>query len=578
MNKTVNNTILQALKKAYVWYFLGLIIVFLQREASGLFVLQQAPDSQTYLQTSLNQLNSITTALSSTVVTLGYPLFLKGVSLVSPDFSLLPEIQFIIYGAAVFIFFVGLRKYGFSGLQALVASYPLLFVQLIREYASFMLTESLAVSLAILTIGLLLMIVSQPLSLFPWLGLLISIFLTYQIRPAFLFIIVLVPVLGLILLIIRNQTWNWKKLYKNIFIKLLAISIIPLLFFCTLRLALVNHFGVVSFEGFNIAGIAISMLNDELISDLPSAQQPLATAIVERRKLHGESMKTEEGGEIIPGAGIVPKYCTQPLPLPTSYYYRWVECYAYNIWQLSVPVVVEKYAREARLVSDNPEKMTVAIIGKDVKVANNKLRDLSVAIIKNRPFIYLLWLYSAFKDGILKITNWEPLAAYLAQILFLSVFLSLAISIINFFKLTSYIYRYAKNTLMMVVLIAATLASIRLGMSSLTEDFARILGTYTILLLFLVSCFSLAKFLIEDKNRIAKDLTLGISNELLTVVFIGMIVYLFGISLVILVEPPIPRYVNGVSVFIPSIFSLSLLIVISSACHKIRRLWQVRPR
>jgi hypothetical protein len=115
-------------------------------------------------------------------------------------------------------------------------------------------------------------------------------------------------------------------------------------------------------------------------------------------------------------------------------------------------------------------------------------------------------------------------------------------------------------------------------MSSLTEDFARILGTYTILLLFLVSCFSLAKFLIEDKNRIAKDLTLGISNELLTVVFIGMIVYLFGISLVILVEPPIPRYVNGVSVFIPSIFSLSLLIVISSACHKIRRLWQVRPR
>jgi hypothetical protein len=179
-----------------------------------------------------------------------YPLFLNLVKVISPDFHLLPAAQFIVYALAGFIFFRGLRIANFSQIQALVTALPLLHTQILWRYVHVQVAEILSVSMAILTIAFMFMFVKQTYNNFLLIALSLSLFLTYQTRPSFLFLIPLVPLLTIILLFFFNYHQRVRNnFYRNIVVKILIACFIPYLLFNILRTSLVNTSGVVSFSG-----------------------------------------------------------------------------------------------------------------------------------------------------------------------------------------------------------------------------------------------------------------------------------------------------------------------------------------
>ena len=64
---------------------------------------------------------------------------------------------------------------------------------------------------------------------------------------------------------------------------LCSIAIVPFLLFCFLRWVVVGHFGLVSFGGMNIIGIAGQFLTEDMIPKLPETVQPLAVRVLATR-------------------------------------------------------------------------------------------------------------------------------------------------------------------------------------------------------------------------------------------------------------------------------------------------------
>ena len=69
--------------------------------------------------------------------------------------------------------------------------------------------------MAIITISLLLVVSATPRRLGPWIGLTVCMALTYHIRPAYLFLIPLAPLLGLLFRVIhvrwRHEPFLWRR-------------------------------------------------------------------------------------------------------------------------------------------------------------------------------------------------------------------------------------------------------------------------------------------------------------------------------------------------------------------------------
>src|SRR5262249_499252 len=162
-----------------------------------------------------------------------------------------PACQFAVHIVAVLLFYLGLRCIALPGWLAMGISSMLLYSKSFLDYVPFVMTDGLSSSLAIATVAMLLVLIGRPRSAFPWIGLPLSLLLIYQVRPAYLFLIPLLPVLGLIILALVVSRQDWVRLYKRVGLGLVAVGILPLLAFCTFRWAVVGHFGLVSFAGHN---------------------------------------------------------------------------------------------------------------------------------------------------------------------------------------------------------------------------------------------------------------------------------------------------------------------------------------
>ena len=77
----------------------------------------------------------------------------------------------------------------------------------------------------------------------------------YHIRPSYLFLVPLVPGLGLVLSRIGDPACSWAR--RGIFRRRLRRPCcVPLLGYCAARYFITGHFGLVSFAGYNLAGLA----------------------------------------------------------------------------------------------------------------------------------------------------------------------------------------------------------------------------------------------------------------------------------------------------------------------------------
>ena len=222
-------------------------------------------------------LSPLSEALSS-IRTLGYPLFHALMARGGWGLESYPTFQMMALIPCVFVLWLGLRAYGLTGLAAIAAVSPLLWLVPVEV----VMPETLAKCLAIASVGFLLWAAGTR-RVVAYLGLAASVFLACQMRPAFLFLVGFLPAAWLFL-----YTRRWGAFHRPKFLRHAAATgaacTVPLFLFCLLRLALVGHFGLVSFAGQNTAGIAIEMLSPAAIARLPMEDRPLAL-LLERARI-----------------------------------------------------------------------------------------------------------------------------------------------------------------------------------------------------------------------------------------------------------------------------------------------------
>ena len=314
-----------------------------------------SPDSSSYLNF---RFLPVGTALRSTR-TPGYPALLQAVRLFSPYLHVLPAVQAVLLALCVGVFWAGLQCYGFSPWSALAAAAPLFFVKHFQVLIPSVLSEAASGALCIATIGLTLVAISRPRKVAAWVALATVLFLTYQVRPAYLVLVALVPLMGVLLLLVRDWRQPWLAVLRQA-ILLLAVSAGPFLGFSALRWAWVGHFGLVSFGGTNAVGIALEMLDLPTVERLPPHLRPCALAM-RRERWHWNRWKTE----------VLPPAVLLNMDFPTD---------NINIYDVAQPLAQKFY-------------------GEDPVTVNRHLTEMAHAIIMERPGWYLDWLRASWSEG-----------------------------------------------------------------------------------------------------------------------------------------------------------------------------------
>ena len=309
-------------------------------------------------------LHSLTAALSQ-IRAVGYPIFLSVANLLSSEQRAVPVLHFLVHCGAVSVFYVALRSLVQSRWIAVVVAGSMLYSSLLFRYVSVVTPDTLACSLAILNIACLFLVIQSPRKAVFWLGLMVSLFATYQMRPAYLFLVPVTPLLGAVLLWLRPQID--KQLLRRIMAGLVLVSVLPLLGFCCVRWHYVGHFGLVSFGGTQLIGITGQFLTEDLIPQLPEELQTLAQKAHEKKRDLIDTPNSERGLDPL-------AYSTMESNCDPAIYY------------VFIPAAQELY-------------------GDDSKSINDRLGQLATAILRAEPKLYALWLAKAFRQGIRKIVS-----------------------------------------------------------------------------------------------------------------------------------------------------------------------------
>lgn len=346
------------LRSPAAWLFLATVAMVLLRLGGSGFLPKRVPDTPDYQ--ALAMASSLTEALSD-YRTVGYAVFLRLTGAADGDFQALPEIHLLVFLAGVFTLWWALARFTGRPWLALAGALPLLAsrsLDLLHRIQS----DMLAVAFSLLTIAALLAFAAAPRSKLAAAALAIALFATYQIRPAYLFLIVLVPLAGPVLRLAKERSFDRPGLASlgRWSIVLTAVSLGPFLLFCTLRLAVVGDFGLVSFGGFNLIGLSSNLLDGKVVTELPEEHQPLAREILERRKADG--LKPLKMG------GLTRK---------------WYKEYNDNVWKRAVPILEAK----------------VGLRSANAPAINRELVEISKEILQRRPYLYAKWIVDGFVYG-----------------------------------------------------------------------------------------------------------------------------------------------------------------------------------
>lgn len=332
--------------------------------ATGQFRANVVPDTRGYVEFPFDSLS----AALEHPRTIGYPLFLRCVALIRPTPHGVPLAQFIVHVACVIGFWFGIRTIITSPWTSMAAGSSLLYSNVVLRYTSCIAPDSLASSLSIATIGALLLAVKNPESMWRWLLLAAGIFITYQLRPAYLFLVPLIPALGLALSwLLGTRRTDQQPPYRLPLFQLVAAALIPLFLFCTAKWLMIGNFSLVSFGGNNFAGVVTRFLDRETVSELPDDLQPLADEVLRQRGLAAKRHADFSDGV-------------------TRSYFEIERGFDIETWAVCVPASQEVY-------------------GDDWRQQNRGLADLSKAIVRARPADYGIWLVKALVRGVYMITS-----------------------------------------------------------------------------------------------------------------------------------------------------------------------------
>jgi hypothetical protein len=340
---------------------------------TGRWEVEIQPDSDSYLAFDWSSSDTIFRGIR----TPGYPLFLRAiVGFFGTEW--IPAAHWLVLVGAVIVWRHGLLAQDFHPFSALCASVPMLFSPATWELGASIASDSLGIACCIATLGWFLAALGPRSSMASW-GLVGATTLaSILVRPAYLFLLPLLPVLACWLTLV---VWKLprKMVLRNVAAASLAVCV-PFLGYCGVRAAAVGEFGLVSFAGYNLVGITGQWISDEDVPKLDGASQELARQMILRR--------TD-----------VEDYA------PPDDYETMARLYNATVWGTAAPAAE-------------------AIYGEDAEASNAALRNLALQSLSMHPWNYIDWLIQNTKhllDQLLRqaLSSWGARFALLGLACFL---------------------------------------------------------------------------------------------------------------------------------------------------------------
>jgi|WetSurMetagenome_2_1015567.scaffolds.fasta_scaffold03372_7 hypothetical protein len=227
----------------------------------------------------------------------GYPILLKAVALVTPDYGLLPTVQILAHVLAAWLLFFALGSYGSPGWQAFALSGGFLLTLVNDPAARCLMTDFPGRTLTAATVALLFRSAAPKPGRWPWVALGIVLALSWLLRPSGIGLLLVAPPVGGLLLLLsrRERPVTLREVWRRT-AGVAALSFVPLFAYCGLRLAVVGEFGVSAFSGYQLSGLSVGLLDRaEVLQDAPPDLRPLGLALVEARDAKGLSSVIREG-------------------------------------------------------------------------------------------------------------------------------------------------------------------------------------------------------------------------------------------------------------------------------------------
>lgn len=349
--------IARSVQSPRAWFLLQWAVLGVAIALSGRLSPVRVPDTASYEAFSFASWHD---ALSAPR-TLGYPLYLRLTGWLDRAQRLAPAGHFLLQGLAVCVMWRALAAWGWSAWSGLIVASSLFYTNVFLRYVHTLAPDCLAASCAIAATGGLLLVVARPRRPRNWVLLTVMVLGTYQLRPAYLFVPLLMPALG------GALHWLWadgprRAVRSAALAAALGVACgAPLLAFALLRFWIVGQFGPVAFGGISVAGVVSSFVTAADVDRMPAAVQPLAGAIARRRQWQ---------------AARTPGFPAQP----TSSYMAMEGQFDASAWEVCVPA--------AR-----------AQCGEDWPAINRGLLEYAAAVIRCRPGAYGNWLAKAFVRG-----------------------------------------------------------------------------------------------------------------------------------------------------------------------------------
>lgn len=355
---------------------------------------QRQPDTASYEQTPWSSL----TDLMGHMRTPGYGAFLDVVHRCGLSDATIPLVQYAVYVCAVCLFWWGLTQWSGMPVLGCAAASMLLYGNIAIRFGGSLTPDLLAAAAGVASIGLLLGSHSARLNWWRMVltGLLITV--AWMLRPVYLFLIPLLPLLDLALISLQPDTprsqSNWLRVAK-----LTSCGLGPLALWCGMRFAIVGDATPVAFGGNHMLALACNFATEADTPQLTPELQPLwkdvlrhrhelAAATRERRPL--ADWFVDHPAELLRDAEDI-RYSAEP-----SGHYSLIESrFVLDVWGVCTPV-------------------TKNHVGDDWLAADRTMRQLGNELIHQHRQDYVRYYFKAVVRGCLlslteQLRNWPQM-------------------------------------------------------------------------------------------------------------------------------------------------------------------------
>jgi hypothetical protein len=265
-------------RREIIWLLALTGLSFIVLAVTGGLSAQIVPDTASYLN-----VGSFPAALAQTRVPLYGPLvglFDSG----SGAFVAVPALQAAFFIAATWLLAFELRRFGLSGLAVLSVVAALLFSNSLLLTSRTVHPELPAIACALVAVAGTVRLAGPASSRWAIVLVLFGAGFAYLLRPSFLPLIVVLPILhaGLRALLGARPFTAWTG-------AVLVVAALPFLAMASLRAAAVGDFNIVSYGGYQMSGMATLMLSEPVVARLPERDRALAARLLAARTAAEES-------------------------------------------------------------------------------------------------------------------------------------------------------------------------------------------------------------------------------------------------------------------------------------------------